>query len=112
MVSANLPQHTPLTEMNSLTRTAGYLVRRGTEATEAERNAYQTRKKALLTKLSRGDVDPELDEDRPAPGCWCRQQGGPPGSSTRRTALPTKGNRTYVQSVEFWCIEWRVFLVA
>jgi hypothetical protein len=52
MVSANLPEHTPLTEMNSLTRTAAYLSRRGAEATEAERDAYKTRKKELMVKLS------------------------------------------------------------
>jgi hypothetical protein len=51
MVSANLPKHTPFTEMNSLTRTAGYLIRRGTETTTAERDAYETRKKAVLAKL-------------------------------------------------------------
>jgi len=44
MVSANLPEHTPLTEMNSLTRTAAYLTQRGTEATDAERDAYEIRK--------------------------------------------------------------------
>jgi hypothetical protein len=53
MVSANLPQHTPLTEMNSLTRTAAYLIKRGADATEAERDAYEARKKALTAKLSR-----------------------------------------------------------
>lgn len=52
MVSANLPQHTPVTEMTSLTRTAAYLVRRGAEATAAEREAYHVRKKALLARLS------------------------------------------------------------
>jgi hypothetical protein len=51
MVSANLPEHTPLTEMNSLTRTAVYLIRRGTEATEVERGAYEARKKTLLAKF-------------------------------------------------------------
>jgi hypothetical protein len=51
MVSANLPEHTPLTEMNSLTRTAAYLIRRGGEVTEAERDAYEARKKALMEKL-------------------------------------------------------------
>lgn len=29
MLSADLPEHTPLTEMNSLTRTAAYLTQRG-----------------------------------------------------------------------------------
>jgi hypothetical protein len=52
MVSANLPEHTPLTEMNSLTRTAAYLIQRGAEATEAEREAYEVRKKALMAKFS------------------------------------------------------------
>jgi hypothetical protein len=52
MVSANLPEHTPLTEMNSLTRTAAYLIQRGAEATEAEREAYENRKKMLMAKLS------------------------------------------------------------
>ncbi|TDV53644.1 hypothetical protein [Actinophytocola oryzae] len=52
MVSANLPEHTPLTEMNSLTRTAAYLSRRGAEATEAERDVYEARKKAVMAKLS------------------------------------------------------------
>lgn len=52
MVSANLPEHTPVTEMNSLARTAAYLSRRGSRATEAEREAYETRKKTLMAKLS------------------------------------------------------------
>ncbi|WP_165961028.1 hypothetical protein [Actinocrispum wychmicini] len=52
-MSANLPEHTPVTEINSLTRTAAYFIQRGTEATEAEREAYETRKKAMLTTLSR-----------------------------------------------------------
>ena len=52
MVSANLPQHTPLTEMNSLTRTAAYLIQRGSEATDAERAAYEASKKTLMAKLS------------------------------------------------------------
>jgi hypothetical protein len=52
MVSANLPEHTPVTEINSLTRTAAYLAQRGTDATEAEREAYEIRKKAMLTKHS------------------------------------------------------------
>jgi hypothetical protein len=51
MVSANLPEHTPLTEMNGLTRTAAYLIQRGTAATAAERHAFEIRKKTLLTKL-------------------------------------------------------------
>lgn len=51
MVSANLPEHTPLTEMNSLTRTAAYLIQRGVDKTAFERDAYETRKKALMTKL-------------------------------------------------------------
>jgi len=37
MVSANLPEHTPVAEMNSVTRNADYLIGRGSEATEAER---------------------------------------------------------------------------
>jgi hypothetical protein len=52
MVSVTLPQHTPLTEMNSLTRTAAYLTARGAEATHAERDAYQARKTALLARLN------------------------------------------------------------
>ena len=51
MVSANLPDHTPVTEMNSLTRTAVYLIQRGTDATDTERDAYEARKKALMAKL-------------------------------------------------------------
>jgi hypothetical protein len=51
MVSANLPKHTPLTEMNSLTRTAAYLIQRGSQATTAEREAYENCKKELMTKL-------------------------------------------------------------
>ncbi|HCU49464.1 MAG TPA: hypothetical protein DGG94_06630, partial [Micromonosporaceae bacterium] len=51
MVSANLPQHTPVTEISSIARTAGYLIRRGTKAMAAERDAYEARKKALLAKL-------------------------------------------------------------
>jgi hypothetical protein len=54
MVLANLPEHTPVTEISSLTRTAAYLAQHGTEATEAEREAYETRKKAMLTKHSHG----------------------------------------------------------
>jgi hypothetical protein len=37
--------------MTSFTRTAAYLIRRGSDATEAERDAYQARKTALLAKL-------------------------------------------------------------
>ncbi|HEY0691755.1 MAG TPA: hypothetical protein VGD71_22270 [Kribbella sp.] len=51
MVSANLPEHTPVTEMNSLTRTAAYLSQRGTAATAADRDVYETRKKKLMAKL-------------------------------------------------------------
>jgi hypothetical protein len=51
MVSANLPQRTPVTEITSLTRTAAYLTQRGSEVTDAEWDAYTTRKKALLEKL-------------------------------------------------------------
>ncbi|TCO46448.1 hypothetical protein [Actinocrispum wychmicini] len=51
MVSANLPSHTPVTEINSLTRTAAYLARRGCHATEAELEAYEARRKAMLNKL-------------------------------------------------------------
>jgi hypothetical protein len=53
MVSANLPKHTPVTEITSLTRTAAYLIQRGDKATEAEREAYEDRKKTLLTRLGR-----------------------------------------------------------
>lgn len=56
MVSANLPERTPLTEMNSLTRTAAYLIQRGAEATEAERDAYESRKKELMAKLSKAET--------------------------------------------------------
>src|SRR4051812_7367173 len=52
MVSANLPEHTPVTEMTSLTRTATYLIKRGAEATRTERETYTARKKAMLDKLS------------------------------------------------------------
>lgn len=51
MVSANLPQHTPVTQITSLTRTAAYLAQCGSQATEAEREAYEARKKTLMTKL-------------------------------------------------------------
>lgn len=51
MVSANLPEHTPVTEINSVTRTAVYLIERGSEATEAERVAHESRKRALMVKL-------------------------------------------------------------
>lgn len=51
MVSANLPEHTPVTEMTSLTRTAAYLLQRGSQATEAERQAHENRKKTLMSKL-------------------------------------------------------------
>lgn len=56
MVSANLPEHTPVTEMTSLTRTAAYLIQRGTDATDAERDAYETRKKTLLTKPNQAET--------------------------------------------------------
>jgi hypothetical protein len=56
MVSANLPEHTPLTEMNSLTRTAAYLIQRGGEATDVEREAYEIRKKMLMAKLSEAET--------------------------------------------------------
>lgn len=49
MVSANLPEHTPLTEMNSPTRTAAYLIGRDGEVTE--RDSHEVRKKALMAKL-------------------------------------------------------------
>jgi hypothetical protein len=39
MVSANLPEHTLLTDMNCLTRTAGYLIRRGTDVATVEQDA-------------------------------------------------------------------------
>jgi hypothetical protein len=52
MVSASLPEHAPLTEMNSLTRTAAYLIQRGSQVTEAEREAYESRKKTLMARLS------------------------------------------------------------
>lgn len=58
IVSANLPKHTPITEMNSLTRTAGYLIRRGTDATEAERDAYQQRKARVLAALRAAEATP------------------------------------------------------
>lgn len=52
MVSASLPAHTPVTEMTSLTRTAAYLIERGTDATDAERDAYATRKKTVMDRLN------------------------------------------------------------
>jgi hypothetical protein len=52
MVSANLPEHTSVTEMTSLTRTAAYLIQRGAEITRAERGAYERRKKELMSRLS------------------------------------------------------------
>jgi hypothetical protein len=55
MVSANLPGHTPVTEIASLTRTATYLTQGGSETTPTERNSYETRKKRLLSRLSQGD---------------------------------------------------------
>ncbi|MFC4859391.1 hypothetical protein [Actinophytocola glycyrrhizae] len=51
MVSANLPEHTPVTEMTSLSRTAAYLVERGDKTTQAERDAYETRKRILRARL-------------------------------------------------------------
>jgi hypothetical protein len=56
MVSVKLPEHTPLTAMNSLTRTAAYLVQRGSNATEAERAAYETRKKSVLARPNQGEA--------------------------------------------------------
>jgi hypothetical protein len=58
MVSATLPEHTPLTEMTSLTRTASYLIQRGADATEAERDAYQARKARVLATLRAAEVTP------------------------------------------------------
>jgi hypothetical protein len=49
MVSANLPKHDLVTELTSLTRTAAYLTQRGSETTDAERDAYATRKKTLMS---------------------------------------------------------------
>jgi hypothetical protein len=56
MVSANLPHHTSVTEIASLTRTAAYLIKRSTEATETEREAYKARKQALMTKLTQTET--------------------------------------------------------
>jgi hypothetical protein len=56
MVSANLPGHTPVTEIASLTRTAAYLIQRGSQATEAERDAYATRKKTMMAGLDQGET--------------------------------------------------------
>lgn len=56
MVSANLPEHTPVTEIDSLTRAAAYLIQRGAEATEAERDACETRKKTLMAKLNQVEL--------------------------------------------------------
>jgi hypothetical protein len=56
MVSANLPEHTPVTEMTSLTRTAAYIIQCGTDATCAEWDAYETRKKTLLAKLNQAET--------------------------------------------------------
>lgn len=56
MVSATLPEHTPLTEMTSLTRTTAYLARRGADATDAERDAYQQRKARVLARLNAAEV--------------------------------------------------------
>jgi hypothetical protein len=50
MVSANLPKHTPVTESNSVLRTATYLFKRGAAATDAEREAFEVRKQAVLRK--------------------------------------------------------------
>jgi hypothetical protein len=52
MVSANLPEHTPVTEFISLTRTAAHFIQSGTAGTEAEREAYETRKTAVVAKIS------------------------------------------------------------
>ena len=48
MVSAKLPKHTRLTELNSLLRTACYLNELGDRATDAEWQAYHARKAAIL----------------------------------------------------------------
>lgn len=48
MVSAKLPKHTRLTELNSLLRTARYLTELGDRATDAEWQAYQARKTTIL----------------------------------------------------------------
>jgi hypothetical protein len=53
LVSANLPEDTPVTEMNSLTRTAAYLIECGSTTTEADRDAHETRKKALIARFSK-----------------------------------------------------------
>lgn len=54
MVSGNLPKHTAVTEMTSLTRTAAYLIKRGSKVTQAERDAYEVRKKTLMVTLDQG----------------------------------------------------------
>jgi hypothetical protein len=41
MVSDNLPEHISPTQMNNLARAAVYRVQRGSEATEAGRQAYE-----------------------------------------------------------------------
>jgi hypothetical protein len=38
--------------MIRLTRTTTYLIQRGAEVTDAEREAYESRKKELMSKLS------------------------------------------------------------
>lgn len=66
MVSANLPNHTPVTEMSSLARTANYLSRHGTAATDAERDAYQDRKTTLLGILTDVTKDGPRSKATPA----------------------------------------------
>lgn len=56
MVSANLPKHTPVTESNSVLRTATYLFKRGAAATDAEREAFEVRKQAVLRKAQQHSV--------------------------------------------------------
>lgn len=41
--------------MTSLIRTAAYLMERGSETTDAERDAYVTRKRTLMAKLDQAE---------------------------------------------------------
>jgi len=52
MVSANLPKHTDLTEMNSVLRYSLYLINRGEPITAAERDAHDARKAAVWARYN------------------------------------------------------------
>lgn len=74
MVSAGLPAHTETSEAASIARQARHLAEHG--ATDAQREHYQTRKRAVLRRLDGGA---QRHPSQLAAGCTCtiRDPGGP-----------------------------------